>query len=219
MIAGIDEAGRGPLLGPLVVAGVLIDSDKPLKKIKVRDSKQLTPQRREDLATQIRALAHKIEYVIIPATDIDRLRQTKTINQIEVDAFAAIIDRLQPATCYVDAADVIEDRFGTAITKTLTTCHPIIVSKHKGDSLFPVCSAASILAKVTRDYHVRLIEQELQEHLAMPLGSGYQTDPDTMTFLRAWLKQYHTFPTCVRRTWESSRLLMQDHLTKKLDEF
>jgi len=53
----------------------------------------------------------------------------------------------------------------------------------------------------------------------MPLGSGYQTDPETMTFLRAWLKQYHTFPTCVRRTWESSRLLMQDHLTKKLDEF
>jgi len=149
MIAGIDEAGRGPLLGPLVVAGILIDADKPLKKIKVRDSKQLTPKRREELATQIESLATRIEYVIIPATDIDRLRQTKTLNEIEVDAFSTIVDRLQPDTCYVDAADVIEDRFGTDISQRLTTCQPTIISKHKGDTLFPVCSAASILAKVT----------------------------------------------------------------------
>lgn len=218
MIAGIDEAGRGPLLGPLVVAGVLIDTDKPLKKIKVRDSKQLTPQRREELATQIRALAAKIEYVIIPAADIDSLRKKKTINEIEVDAFAQIVQRLQPDTCYVDAADVIEDRFGTDIADVIT-CPTTIIAKHKGDCLYPVCSAASILAKVTRDYYVRLIETELQEFLPMPLGSGYQTDPETIDFLRAWLKHYGDFPGCVRRSWESSRLLMQDYKTKKLDEF
>jgi ribonuclease HII len=218
MIAGIDEAGRGPLLGPLVVAGLTITNDRRLKKIGVKDSKQLTPKRREELAIQIQTLADRIEYVIIPADDIDRLRQKQTLNEIEVDAFAAIIEKLRPETCYVDAADVIEDRFGIDIAKTLT-CHPSIISKHRGDSLYPVCSAASILAKVTRDHHVRQIEQELQEHLPMPLGSGYQTDPLTMDFLRAWLKHYGSFPPCVRRTWESSRLLMQNHLTKKLDEF
>ncbi len=218
MIAGLDEAGRGPLLGPLVIAGLTVTTDGPLKKIGVRDSKQLTPQRREELTAQIQRLASQIEYVIIPAADIDRLRQHKTLNEIEVDAFAQIIDRLRPDTCYVDAADVLEDRFGADIKKALT-CTPTIISKHKGDSLYPVCSAASILAKVTRDYHVRLLEQELQEHLNLPLGSGYQTDLLTMDFLRAWLKKFDTLPPCVRHSWESSRRLMQHHKTKKLDEF
>jgi len=218
MIAGIDESGRGPLLGPLIVAGLTIATDNPLKAIGVRDSKQLTPKRREQLAEQILHLVTRTEIIVIPAADIDRLRTTQTLNEIEVDAFAKIIESLRPDTCYVDAADVIEDRFGTDIAKTLT-CTPTIVSKHKGDCLFPVVSAASIIAKVTRDRHVRLIEQELQEHLAMPLGSGYQTDPVTMVFLRAWLKKYGDFPACVRRSWESARLLMQEYKTKKLDEF
>ncbi len=218
MIGGIDESGRGPLLGPLVVAGVLIPTDEPLKDIGVRDSKQCTPKRREQLAVQINKLATRTEIIVIPAADIDDLRKVMTLNEIESDAFSKIVATLHPDVCYVDAADVNEERFGTDILKNLTY-KPTIVSKHKGDSLFPVVSAASIIAKVTRDHHVRLIEQELQKKLSLPLGSGYQADPVTMEFLRQWLRKYGDFPADVRRSWESARTLYQEYKTKKLDEF
>jgi ribonuclease HII len=218
MIGGIDESGRGPVLGPLVIAGVLIPTDDPLKDIGVRDSKQCTPKRREQLAAQIQILVTRTHVIVITASDIDDLRKVMTLNEIEADAFGKIIETLHPDTCYVDAADVNEDRFGVDIARHLTY-KPAIVSKHKGDSLFPVVSAASIIAKVTRDQHVRQIEQELQQKLNLPLGSGYQTDPITMEFLRQWLRKYGDFPPYVRRSWESARTLYQDYKTKKLDEF
>lgn len=218
MIGGIDESGRGPVLGPLVVAGVTIDRPARLKRIGVKDSKLCTPRLRETLALQITSLASAIEIVIIPAKDIDDLRTTKTLNEIEEDAFATIVDRLTPEVCYVDAADVNEERFGTEIARRIS-CTPRIVSKHKADRTYPVVSAASIIAKVTRDRIVRDIERELQHALPLPLGSGYQTDPLTMTFLRTWLQRYDEFPPHVRRSWESARWLMQNHKTKKLDEF
>ncbi|MCJ7817395.1 MAG: ribonuclease HII, partial [Candidatus Thorarchaeota archaeon] len=76
-IAGVDEAGRGPMIGPMVICGILVDSDKlhELVEIGAKDSKTLTHKRRLVLKEQIEKITTKIEIRIVSAADIDRLRK------------------------------------------------------------------------------------------------------------------------------------------------
>ena len=218
MICGADEAGRGPCFGPLVVAGVLVENDEELVRIGVCDSKQLTPKKREQLAPQIMRLVTKYELIILPAADIDDLRKTMTLNELEVFVFSKIIEKLKPEICYVDAADVNEERFGKDIVSHLSY-KPQMISKHKADETYPIVGAASILAKVTRDEHVRRIAQELEPKLNLPLGSGYPADPMTKHFLKTWVSRFGSLPPHVRKSWETCQKLMNNHKTKRLDEF
>ena len=91
MICGIDEAGRGPVLGPLVVAGVMAESDVPLRHLNVRDSKKLSPERRELLAPQIEKVA-RCEVLVIPAKDIDVMRAEMSLNDFEARLFASLVE-------------------------------------------------------------------------------------------------------------------------------
>lgn len=218
MICGVDEAGRGPCFGPLVVAGILIENDTELVRIGVNDSKQLTPKKREQLAPQITHLATNYELIVLPAVDIDILRKTMTINQLEVFMFSKIIEKLKPDVCYVDAADVNEERFGKDIVSNLSY-KPRMISKHKADEQYPIVGAASILAKVTRDEHIRKIAQELEPRLNLPLGSGYPADPVTKQFLSTWVSRFGTLPPHVRESWETCQQLIKNHKTKRLDDF
>ncbi|MCX6665120.1 MAG: ribonuclease HII [Euryarchaeota archaeon] len=218
MICGADEAGRGPIFGPLVVAGVNIIDDSELIKIGVRDSKKLTPKRRELYAKYIKKIVEKYEFISIPAADIDELRKVMTLNELEVHIFSKIIEKLKPDICYVDAADVNEARFGKDILSKLSF-KPTIISKHKADEIYPVVSAASILAKTIRDEQVRIIALELEKKLDIPLGSGYPSDPMTQKFLKKWVETYGDLPPHVRRSWQTARNLMNIQKTKKLDEF
>jgi ribonuclease HII len=218
MICGADEAGRGPCFGPLVVAGILVENDTELIRIGVNDSKQLTPKKREQLTPQITRLATKYELIILPATDIDDLRKTMTINQLEVFAFSKIIEKLKPDICYVDAADVNEERFGRDILSHLSF-KPQMISRHKADEMYPIVGAASILAKVTRDEQVRRIAQELEPKLNLTLGSGYPADPITKKFLETWVSQFKSLPPHVRRSWETCQKLINEQKIKRLDNF
>src|SRR5512136_3307481 len=218
MICGVDEAGRGPCFGPLVVAGILAENDTELVHIGVNDSKQLTPKKREQLAPQITRLATNHELIVLPAADIDVLRKTMTINQLEVFIFSKIIEKLKPDICYVDAADVNEERFGKDIVSNLSY-KPKMISEHKADEQYPIVGAASILAKVTRDEHVRKIAKELEPRLNLPLGSGYPADPVTKQFLKTWVSRFGTLPPHVRESWETCQRLIRNHKTKRLHKF
>lgn len=218
MISGLDEAGRGPVIGPLVVAGVTFRDETQLINMNVRDSKKITPKRREILAKQIKKLALKYEILVIPAKDIDDMRKVMTLNEIEVNAFTSVIKKLKPETCYVDSADVNEERFGKDISANLTFKTDII-SKHKADDIYPIVSAASILAKTKRDEEVRIIEQKLREKLNIPMGSGYPADPITQNFLKNWLNKYEKFPIYVRYSWKTAQNLLKEKNTRKLDDF
>lgn len=218
MIGGVDEAGRGPVVGPLVVAGVVFKDDVFLKENNVRDSKKCTPKTREILAEKIKANAVSYEIVVVSASDIDDLRKVMTLNELEVDIFSRIIDKLRPDVCYVDSADVNDKRFGRDISSKLSSKVEII-SKHKADEIYPVVGAASILAKTTRDEHVRKIAVELERKLGVTLGSGYPADPVTMNFLRAWVERYGDLPLHTRRSWETAQKLLKNSKTKKLDDF
>ena len=218
MICGVDEAGRGPCFGPLVVAGILVENDAELIRIGVCDSKQLTPKKREQLAPQIKRLTTKFELINLPAADIDDLRKTMTLNELEVFMFSKIIEKLKPDICYIDAADVNEERFGRNIVSHLSY-KPKMISKHKADENYPIVGAASILAKVTRDEHVRKIAKELEPKLNLPLGSGYPADPVTKKFLETWVSRFGSLPPHVRQSWETCQRLINNHKTKRLDNF
>ena len=218
MICGADEAGRGPVVGPLVIAGVTFENDLELIENNVRDSKKITPKRREILSKKIKESAVNYEIMIISASDIDHMRKVMTLNEIEVNAFSKIIEKLKPDICYVDAADVNDERFGKNILSRLSF-KPEIISKHKADDIYPVVGAASILAKTRRDEEVQMIAQELEKKLDMPLGSGYPADPVTQKFLRKWVKTFGKLPPHTRHSWKTAQNLLKESKIKKLDEF
>lgn len=213
MIVGVDEAGRGPVLGPLVVAGVAVESDVPLRQLNVRDSKKLSPERREALAPEIEKVA-TFKLVVIPAEEIDVMRAEMSLNDFEAKLFAAIIEKLHPDIAYVDAVDVDVIEFKRAVQREIPFAVEI-VSQHNADELFPVVSAASILAKVCRDREMRTIE----EGFGVPIGSGYASDADTITFLEKWIKQKGCLPPHTRTSWDTSRRLLAESRVRKLDDF
>jgi len=221
LIAGIDDAGRGPVIGPLIVAGVLMyrrDLHK-LSEIRVRDSKTLSPKRRKKLAEKIKQVAIEWKYVVIPPSKIDEAVQYRRktgrglLNQLEADAMAKIIQELKPHTAYVDASDINEERFRKFIEEKLSTKVKVI-SKHKADKKFLIVSAASILAKVIRDEMIENLKRKYGD-----FGSGYPSDPKTRAFLEQWIKEYGELPRIVRKSWKTIKNVKTESLTKKLNEF
>jgi len=218
MIGGVDEAGRGPCIGPLVVAGVKLQDDTELKKYNVKDSKKILPKRRKILAKKIKEIAVNYEILKIPAKDIDDMRKVMTLNEIEVNAFTKVIKKLKPDICYVDSADVNEERFARDILSGLSY-KPEIISKHKADDTYPIVSAASIIAKTERDNEIQKIAEELEEKLKYPLGSGYPADPITQNFLKQWVNRFGKLPPYTRHSWKTIQNIIKERRIKKLDEF
>ncbi len=200
---GIDEAGKGPVIGSMFVAGVL--NCEGLGKLGVRDSKRLSPSRREYLAKLIEASteAHVVEFT---ATEIDDSRKTHTLNEIIVELFSAVIMYFQPDRAFVDAADVNPNRFATNLKSSFkkergegAEGESEIISESKADERYPVVSTASIVAKVHRDRSIRQLEAEI----GAEIGSGYPADPKTIQFLRRLLKEKEDIPPYVRRSWKT----------------
>ncbi len=213
MICGVDEAGRGPVMGPMVVAGLALENESELDGLNVKDSKKCTPKRREILAKELYKIA-KTEVIIVPADDIDAMRERMTMNQIETKVFASIIDKLRPGIAYVDSADVNEERFGEDIKRELDF-ELEIISKHGADETYPIVSAASIIAKTTRDFEVDKIKSEL----GCDLGSGYPSDKITITFLKKWTHEHGELPPHTRRSWKTAQRILNRVKTKKIEDY
>jgi ribonuclease HII len=213
MICGVDEAGRGPVLGPLVVAGVALASDAPLRAMGVRDSKRLTPARRERLALRIQEVA-EVDVAVVSAEAIDAARERMSLNAFEAELFARVIDRLRPETAYVDAADVDASAFRGMVDGALTRPTEV-VSLHRADERIPVVSAASIVAKVQRDAEVRRIRDLVGEDV----GSGYAHDVVTRSFLEKWIREKGRLPPHTRASWDTARRMLRFAANRTLDEF
>lgn len=218
MICGIDEAGRGPVIGPLVVAGLTLENDTKIIEYKVRDSKKIPPKRRKILSKKIIEISSDYEVLIIPAKDIDDMRKVMTLNEIEVNAFTKIIKKLKPDICYVDSVDVNEKRFAENVLSGLSI-KPVIISKHKADEIYPIVSAASIIAKTRRDEEVEKISKILEKKLDCPLGSGYPADPITQNFIKKWFERYKKLPPYTRHSWKTVKNILDMSNIRKLDDF
>ena len=133
MICGVDEAGKGPVIGPLVVAAVAVKNAKDIQDLGVKDSKQLNPVKRKELSNIIK---DKFDYTIeiIEAEKVDEYRKQNRLNDLNREAFEKLISKLNPNVAYVDAADVNEHRFGKQIKEKLTNENDTdIISMHKAD--------------------------------------------------------------------------------------
>ncbi|WP_048061468.1 ribonuclease HII [Hyperthermus butylicus] len=195
---GIDEAGRGPVIGPMVVVGVAVcsnDIDK-LVALGVRDSKQLTPVVRAKLYGEILRVALHSVIVKLPPALLDAVN----LNQLEVETFEYIASRIagvhdSPEAVYVDAVGSPE-KLAARLSGRLGVR---VIAEPGADKTYPIVSAASIVAKVVRDAEIRMLRR-----LYGVRGSGYPTDPETI----AWLaEEYRRNPAnppwFVRRTWST----------------
>ena len=214
-VAGLDEAGRGCVIGPMAIAGVLVDESglERLRLLGVRDSKTLSPAQREELAAKIRrvALAHKV--VLVPPREIDRAVARGSLNRLEAKVMASIIDELCPDVAYVDAGDVVEARFASTVRSFCCMGQRVcVIAEHGADAKYPVVSAASILAKVERDKAIEAIKEEV----GVDFGSGYPTDPRTLRFLRECLARGR-LPDFVRKSWRTVREMAAAMRTHRLD--
>ena len=215
LISGVDEAGRGPVIGPLVIAGVLFKENDLLKLVDlgVKDSKLLSSQKRETLAVQIRELALKWHIVLLSPAEIDRVvesrRKLHKLNRLEAQAMASVIAVLKPDVVYVDASDILADRFGEHIAENLSFS-PKIISEHKADIKYPVVSAASIKAKVERD---KVISQPQKKHGNM--GCGYPSDSNTIKFLEDWIRKFGSYPDFVRKSWKTAKRVKSEADSKQ----
>jgi len=205
LVGGIDEAGRGCVIGPLVVAGVLAKEENllALASLGVKDSKLLTAKKREALVPEIVRLAEKYVVLKVSPSEIDRFvesqRRLHKLNRLEAETMAKIVTELEPDLVYVDAADVMEKRFGQHIIDA-STFKTRIISEHKADRNYPIVSAASILAKVERDASVEALRGDFGN-----FGTGYLTDPRTTAFLESWIKYHDDYPECVRKSWKPAK--------------
>jgi ribonuclease HII len=205
LVAGVDDAGRGSVIGPLVIAGVLMREEElpKLVELKVRDSKLLSAYRREVLAVEIKRIAQKFSVIKILPKEIDMVvekgRRLHRLNRLEAQKMAEIIEMLKPDIAYVDASDVLEERFKQHILECLSF-KPKIVSEHKADRKYPIVSAASIIAKVERDKAIAELAGKYGD-----LGCGYPTDPKTLDFLRRWLERFGDYPDFVRKSWKPAK--------------
>ena len=184
--AGIDEAGRGPVLGPLVAAVVVLDAEaeSDLRDCGVTDSKLLSPKRREALAVLIRERAIRAELAIADPARIDAAMAdpASNLNRLEAELTAELLTKLPGGSCVVaiDLPSRNEAAYRADILRGLTLPAEVtLLLEHKADLNHVACAAASILAKVERDRRVRAIEAEV----GVPVGSGYPSDPVTRAFL------------------------------------
>jgi len=205
LVAGVDEAGRGAAIGPLVIAGVLVkEEDLPkLKEIGVKDSKLLSPHRRETLAAEIKRIVQSYALEKLQPREIDVAvrsgRKLHKLNRLEAQTMAKVIEALRPDRVYVDAADVLEDRFKHHILECMP--HRVkIVSEHKADRNYVAVSAASIIAKVERDGEIAELANVYGD-----FGSGYPSDPRTVAFLKGCCEKSEEYPDFVRKSWAPAR--------------
>ena len=202
MKAGIDEAGKGCVIGPLVVAGVACECEEKLASIGVRDSKKLSQKKREELARKIGQFA-TIEVVKLPASKLDELMSTKTINEILKDIYVEIIARLRPELAYVDSPDVIPERLARELENATKVR---VVAEHRADEKYPLVAAASIIAKVEREREIAKLRARFGD-----FGSGYASDPRTREFLKNQISQGR-IPSYVRKRWRTLSNLRQQTL-------
>jgi ribonuclease HII len=205
LIAGVDDAGRGAVIGPLVIAGVLLkEEDLPrLKELGVKDSKLLSPHRREMLAVEIKKIVQKYRVLKLQPEEIDVVvksgRKLHKLNWLEAQTMAKVIEALEPDKVFVDASDVLEERFKQHILECMSL-KVDIVSEHKADRNYVAVSAASIIAKVERDKEVAEIAKAYGD-----FGSGYPSDPRTMSFLEKWIEKSEEYPEFIRKSWKPAK--------------
>ena len=222
LILGIDDAGRGPVIGPMVLAGCLIDEkvQNELRRLGVKDSKQLTQKRREFLSNVIKEKSETFEVVMVSASEIDNLiKEGTNLNEIEAFLCGRIVNKINKG---YEKIKVVIDCPSTGIkkwqdmlkTKIENLSNLEISCEHKADKNHVAVSAASVLAKVVREKEM----DKLKEIYGDEIGSGYASDPLTTKFLKNNIKKFDN-SGLFRKSWATWKNAVAVGEQKKLGDF
>ena len=217
-ILGVDEAGKGCVIGSLFICGYLIDEKKLplLQKWRVRDSKLVLPKRREFLEKKLKKLADDFILIKLSAMDIDKLRTETNLNKIWIGKIQEIINDIKPQKVFVDALEVNTEKLKRKIISGLKEDLKgiEIICENFADKKYPIVGAASIVAKVNRDAEIKNLHKKFGF-----FGSGYTSDPRTIKFLKDWIEKNRQFPYFVRRSWVTARELKKEKIQKTIKDY
>ena len=215
---GSDEAGKGPVLGPMVAAAVR--ADPAVLPDAVDDSKRLTRAKRQSIAGALRD--HEAVTIGVAVVSTDRIDDPASdMNSLtvaaQVESIAAVAR--DGDTAVVDAGDVDAARFGRRVRSGVGSAGPSIDvhAEHGADAAYPLVAAASVVAKVERDARIDALDDEYPDH--GPLGSGYPSDPETRTFLRRYVGDTGNLPGCARASWSTADDVLAAAEQSSLSEF
>jgi len=222
-IAGIDEAGRGPLIGPLViaVAAIVENKEEELRVLGVKDSKLLTERQREDILKELIKIIH-YELVMIQPSEIDEaLASPNTnLNWLEADHGAALLNKLNVkleeniSKCIIDCPSNNVKAFTAYVQEKVDDKDIKLQIEHKADLNHLIVGAASIIAKVTREKELEKIKKKLK----IDFGSGYPSDPKTKEFV----EKHHAdkeYSQLFRKSWETYRKIARATAQSGLGDF
>ncbi|MEM2121316.1 MAG: ribonuclease HII [Candidatus Woesearchaeota archaeon] len=216
IVAGIDEAGRGPVIGPLVLAGVSFDEKKlnELERIGVRDSKLLTQKKREKIFDEILNLSEKHKVIIISPEEIDDYVNKKRLNELEALKIIEIINYLNPDKIIIDCPSNNKKKFEEFLRQRVHNKKIELVVEHKADFKYKVVGAASIIAKVVREREIKKIKEKYK----VDFGSGYPSDPLTKKFLKENFKD-ERLKSIFRKSWSTYSELSGKTKQKNISDF
>jgi len=207
IVGGVDEAGRGCVLGPLCIA-LVCGEEKEFKPLGLKDSKLLTREKREQLFPLILE-KFDCSYVKITAKELNELMVKYSLNEIEAMKSGYLLEELKvkPKKIIFDSPDTIALNYSQRIKKH-TTKKIELVSEHKADFNYPVVSAASIVAKVIRDREI----DKIKEETGYSFSSGYPSDEATITAVREMLRTGHG-KEFVRMRWSTVEKILASENT------
>ncbi len=203
---GIDEAGRGPVIGPMVIA-LVCGEKETLKSIGVKDSKLLSPNGRERLFHLIERSACKVSVDIIQSSTLNEMMRQMSLNEIEYVHYSKLITQAE-GDIFLDCFDTLTER---AERRFKSETGKSVVCEHKADAKYPAVSAASIIAKVTRDREIEKIKEQYGE-----VGSGYPSDPRTIDFLKREISRGTDISGIVRTEWATFRRIRSEAGNRRL---
>ncbi|MFN7991796.1 MAG: ribonuclease HII [Candidatus Micrarchaeia archaeon] len=204
LIAGIDEAGRGPVIGPLVICSAFCrrEDEKLLRKVASKDSKKLSPAQRESAYDELKKFCN-FRWVEISAADINRMMGNMSLNDIEAKYMADLIKKLDESDIMID----MPDRYAWTFRKRMERFGvKRFEAEHKADEKYPIVAAASICAKVLRDHKVEEIKKATCD-----FGSGYPSDRKTVDALKDREKRALLEPF-IRQRWKTLETIKQTKL-------
>ncbi|OYT43567.1 MAG: ribonuclease HII [Candidatus Aenigmarchaeota archaeon ex4484_56] len=209
---GIDEAGRGAVVGPLVIAGVLISKEDKLSEI--RDSKELSPNKRKELFKLITKEAEDYIYFIISSDMLNREMKKYNLNEIEISRIVQIINLFYSKNLrvYIDAMEANTEKLKQKILSKLKNKEITLIAENYADKKYKVVGAASIIAKVIRDREIEKLHKKYGF-----FGSGYPSDERTIRFLKNADRE--VINRIARLEWITMKNILNSRNNKKLSEY
>ena len=226
LVLGIDDAGRGPVIGPMLLSGVLVNKEieKEFKELGVADSKIVLRKKREKLEKIIKEKALAYNSQITSPAEIDTgMGIGLNLNQVEALASGAIINNLTKnlddkqksnLKIIIDCPSVNIGGWTKQLMDYVKDKNLNISCEHKADRDNISVGAASIISKVTRDAKI----QEIHKLIGIDFGSGYPNDPKTKAFLKEHVndfKELHIF----RESWATFRTAKGEINQSKLPDY